>query len=136
MYTTAYTFGAETEMGFEEARKVVEENLKEVGFGVLTEIDVKDTMKKKLDVDFRKYTILGACNPQIAHEAFQRELEIGALLPCNVIIYENDKGSTNVAFMDPMAALSLATNKELTEQAQQVKDLLKGVAERLRAEVA
>jgi len=135
MYKTPYTFGIETDMEFAEARKVVEERLKEAGFGVLTEIDVTATMKKKLDVDFRPYVILGACNPQIAHEAFKLELEIGSLLPCNVILYQNDSGGTNIAFMDPMAALSLTENKELSAQAQKVKDLLQDMAEKLQAKV-
>ncbi len=131
MYTTSYTFGVETSMPFLDARARVEVLLKEVGFGILTEIDVKATMKKKLDADFRPYVILGACNPKIAYEAFQRELEIGSLLPCNVIVYENDKGGTNVSFMDPLAALGLTGNKELTQQAQQVRDLLQQVAAKL-----
>ena len=131
MYTTSYTFGVETSMSFEEARQRVEALLKDVGFGILTEIDVKATMKKKLGAEFRPYVILGACNPQIAHEAFKRELEIGSLLPCNVIVYENDKGGTNVSFMDPLAALGLTGNKELTQQANQVRDLLQQVAANL-----
>lgn len=131
MYTTSYTFGVETSMSFEEARQRVEALLKDVGFGILTEIDVKATMKKKLGAEFRPYVILGACNPQIAHEAFKRELEIGSLLPCNVIVYENDKGGTNVSFMDPLAALGLTGNKELTQQANQVRELLQQVAAKL-----
>ncbi len=131
MYTTSYTFGVETLMPFLDARARVEALLKEVGFGILTEIDDKATMKKKLDAEFRPYVILGACNPKIAYEAFQRELEIGSLLPCNVIVYENDKGGTNISFMDPLAALGLTGNKELTQQAQQVRDLLQQVAAKL-----
>lgn len=131
MYNTSYTFGVETTMDFGDARKRVEELLKEVGFGILTEIDVKATMKKKLDVEFRPYVILGACNPKIAHEAFKRELEIGSLLPCNVIVYSNDKGGTNISFMDPLAALGLTGNKELTVQATQVRELLRQVAEKI-----
>lgn len=131
MYTTSYTFGVETSMTFLDARARVEALLKEVGFGILTEIDVKATMKKKLDAEFRPYVILGACNPKIAHEAFKLELEIGSLLPCNVIVYENDKGGTNISFMDPMAALSLTGNQELTQQAQLVRDLLQQVAAKL-----
>lgn len=131
MYTTSYTFGVETTRSFAEARQLVEELLREVGFGILTEIDVRATMKKKLDAEFRPYVILGACNPKIAHEAFKLELEIGSLLPCNVIVYENDKGGTNVSFMDPLAALGLTGNQELTQQAQQVRDLLQQVAAKL-----
>ncbi len=131
MYQSSYTFGVETSMTVAQARQKVEELLKEVGFGILTEIDVAATMKKKLDVSFRPYLILGACNPRIAHEAFQQELEIGSLLPCNVIVYQNDKGGTNVAFMDPMAALGITGNSGLTAQAARVTELLRGVAAKL-----
>lgn len=131
MYTTSYTFGVETSMPFAEARQRVVALLKDVGFGILTEIDVKATLKKKLDADFRPYVILGACNPKIALAAFKLELEIGSLLPCNVIVYENDKGGTNVSFMDPLAALGLTGNKELAQQANQVRELLQQVAAKL-----
>lgn len=131
MYNTSYTFGVETELSFPEARRKVEDLLKEVGFGILTEIDVKATMKKKLDAEFRPYVILGACNPKIAHEAFKLELEIGSLLPCNVIVYENDMGGTNVSFMDPLAALGLTGNKELAKQANEVRELLQSVAAKM-----
>lgn len=131
MYTTNYTFGVETPLSFEEARQKVEALLKVVGFGILTEIDVKATLKKKLGAEFRPYVILGACNPQIAFEAFKRELEIGSLLPCNVIVYENDNGGTNVSFMDPLAALGLTSNQELTQQANKVRELLQQVATKL-----
>ncbi len=131
MYNTSYTFGIETKMTMPEARQKIEELLKEEGFGILTEIDVKATLKKKIDVDFRPYLILGACNPKIAHQALQTELEIGSLLPCNVIVYENDKGGTNVAFMDPLTALQVAGNKQLTEHAKLVKDKLMSVAKKL-----
>ncbi len=132
MYQSSYTFGKETTLSFADARQRVEDLLQEVGFGILTEIDVKATMKKKLDVEFRPYVILGACNPQIAHQAFQRELEIGALLPCNVIVYENDKGGTNVAFMDPAAALGVTGNSNLSAPAAQVREILRGIIEKLR----
>lgn len=131
MYQSSYTFGVETSMTVAQARQKVEELLKGVGFGILTEIDVAATMKKKLDVSFRPYLILGACNPRIAHEAFQQELEIGSLLPCNVIVYQNDKGGTNVAFMDPMAALGITGNSGLTTQAAKVTELLQSVAAKL-----
>lgn len=131
MYTTSYTFGVETGISLADARRKVEELLKEVGFGILTEIDVSATLKKKIDVDFRPYLILGACNPKIAHQAFQTELEIGALLPCNVILYQNDKGGTNVAFMDPLTAMQTTSNRELAGHAQTVKGLLEGVLRKL-----
>lgn len=136
MYTTSYTFGVETNLSYAEARRQVEILLKEVGFGVLTEIDVKATLKQKLDADFRPYVILGACNPKIAFEAFKTELEIGTLLPCNVIVYANDKGGTNVSFMDPLAALGLTDNAGLTAQATKVRELLQQVAAKLLRESA
>jgi uncharacterized protein (DUF302 family) len=127
MYKTNFSFGVETDLGFDDARKKVEELLKEEGFGILTEIDVKATLKKKLDVDFRRYQILGACNPKIAHQAFEKEMEIGALLPCNVIVYENDKGGTNVSFMDPQVALGIVGNPEVKQFAEQVKEKIQRV---------
>ena len=128
MYTTNYTFGVETKLNLSDARQKVEELLKTEGFGILTEIDVKATLKKKIDVDFRPYLILGACNPKIAHEAFGLELEIGSLLPCNVILYQNDKGGTNVAFMDPITGLDITGNKALAVHAKTVKEKLMRVA--------
>jgi uncharacterized protein (DUF302 family) len=86
---------------FDEAIAKVTEELKVEGFGILTEIDVKATLKKKLDVDFRRYTILGACNPPFAHRALQASLEVGLLLPCNLVVYEQDGGGTHVAAIDP-----------------------------------
>jgi uncharacterized protein (DUF302 family) len=131
MYETKFTFGVETDLDLQAARSKVEELLKEEGFGILTEIDVKATLKKKIDVDFRPYLILGACNPKIAHQAFQHELEIGAVLPCNVIVYENDKGGTNIGFMDPKAAFGMVGIPGLEEFAGQVTDMLKRVAGKL-----
>ncbi len=136
MYTSSYTFGVETKLSYAEARRQVETLLKEVGFGILTEIDVKATLKQKLDVEFRPYVILGACNPKIAFEAFKAELEIGTLLPCNVVIYANDKGGTNVSFMDPLAALGLTENFGLTAQATRVRQLLEEVVAKLSSESA
>jgi uncharacterized protein (DUF302 family) len=131
MYNTKYTFGVETKMTFSDARQKIEELLKEEGFGILTEIDVASTLKKKIDIDFRPYLILGACNPKIAHEAFGLELEIGALLPCNVIVYQNDKGGTSIAFMDPLVAMETTGNKGLAQHAKIVKDKLMSVAKKL-----
>jgi uncharacterized protein (DUF302 family) len=131
MYKTSYTFGVETKMSITEARQKIEELLKEAGFGILTEIDVSATLKKKIDVDFRPYLILGACNPKIAFQALQTEREVGALLPCNVILYQNDKGGTNIAMMDPLTAMKTTGNEELAGHAQIVKDLLKEVARKL-----
>ena len=97
---TKYGFGAKVGMPYEQAVSRVKELLQAEGFGVLTEIDVKKTMKQKLDAEFRKYVILGACNPTLAHRAFGVELEIGLLLPCNVIVYEDDGGAV-VSIMAP-----------------------------------
>ena len=91
--------------GFDEARERIEEELSKEGFGILTEIDVKATMKEKLDVDFKRYSILGACNPPFAHQALLKEEEVGLLMPCNVIVYENDEGKTVVSAMNVETAM-------------------------------
>jgi uncharacterized protein (DUF302 family) len=105
--------------GFDEARTRIENELKEEGFGILTEIDVKDTLKKKLDVDISRYTILGACNPTLAHEALTRKEEVGVLLPCNVIVYENEEGKTVVSAMNVDVAMGsiLPELKDIAEKA-------------------
>ncbi len=102
---------------FEEAIEKVTGQLREQGFGVLTEIDMKATLKKKLGVDIRRYVILGACNPNLAYKAFQNELEIGLLLPCNVIVYETDDGQATVSFIDPLMMMGITGNKALDEVA-------------------
>ena len=112
------------ETGFDETIDKATEELKKVGFGVLTEIDVKATLKKKIDVDFRKYKILGACNPKFAHKALQAEDKIGVLLPCNVIVQETEDGKTEVAIMNPAEAMSVVNNKGLAPIAQEVNELL------------
>ena len=112
------------ETGFDEIIDKATEELKKVGFGVLTEIDVKATLKKKIDVDFRKYKILGACNPKFAHKALQAEDKIGVLLPCNVIVQETEDGKTEVAIMNPAEAMSVVNNKGLAPIAQEVNELL------------
>ena len=94
------------DIGYDEALVRVPEALKAEGFGVLTEIDVKETLKKKLDVDFRRYKILGACNPPLAHRALGEELEVGIMLPCNVIVYERDGGGATVVAIDPMQTIA------------------------------
>ena len=117
---TAYGFSRKLAMPYKEAVEKATAALKEEGFGVLTEIDVKATLKKKLGVDFRRYVILGACNPPFAHKALSAELEIGLLLPCNVIVYETEDGGSVVSAMNPMAALGVVENPAMQEIAEQV----------------
>lgn len=118
-----------TEYGFDEAIEKVTEELKKEGFGVLTEIDVQATLKKKLDVDFNKYQILGACNPPFAHKALRAENKIGAMLPCNVIVQELDDGKTEVAAVDPMASMLAVENDKLGEIANEIRTKLEKVIE-------
>lgn len=126
-------YGISIKLGipYEQAVAAVTEALKSEGFGVLTEIDIKATLKKKLDVDFRKYIILGACNPSLAHEALSAELEIGLLLPCNVIVYEEGDGVV-VAAIDPITALGIVGNVALESMAEQVNTKLNRVIDSLR----
>ena len=114
---------------FEQALVRVTEELKKEGFGVLTQIDVKSTLKKKLDVDFRKYQILGACNPTFAYKALQNERMIGTMLPCNVIVQETENGQTEVAAIDPIASMQAVNNPALAEIATLVQEKLKRVIE-------
>ncbi|MDP6456309.1 MAG: DUF302 domain-containing protein [Candidatus Marinimicrobia bacterium] len=102
----------------------IRDELKKRGFGVLTEIDVKQTLKEKLDVDFRRYRILGACNPPIAHQALSQELQIGLLLPCNVVLWENDDDTTTVAAIDAKQMLAITGRDDLEELANKVNGLL------------
>ena len=125
-----YGFSKTTDYGFEQAVEKVTEELKKEGFGVLTTIDVKDTLKKKLDVDFKKYIILGACNPPFAHKALLAEEELGLLLPCNVIVYEKDD-KTAVSIFDPMTMTGIIENPEINEIASEIKSKLERVFESL-----
>ena len=118
------------EVPYEVAVEKVTAALKEEGFGVLTEIDVKATLKKKLDADFRKYAILGACNPPLAHRALSTELEIGLLLPCNVIVYEENGGSV-VSIVDPLSMLGVVQSPELQPVADEAGARLERVAKAL-----
>ncbi|MDX9803771.1 MAG: DUF302 domain-containing protein [Dehalococcoidales bacterium] len=118
-----------TEYGFDEAIEKVTEELKKEGFGVLTEIDVQATLKKKLDVNFKKYQILGACNPPFAHEALKAENKSGAMLPCNVIVQELDNGKTEVAAVDPVASMLAVENDKLGEIANEIRSKLEKVIE-------
>jgi uncharacterized protein (DUF302 family) len=112
---------------FDQAIEDVTAELKKEGFGVLTEIDVKETLKKKLDVDFKKYKILGACNPSFAHQALQNEDKIGVMLPCNVIVEEHENGDIEVSAVDPVASMSAVENSNLANIAGEVRDRLKKV---------
>ena len=127
----SYAFSKTVDMSYKEAITAVTEELKKEGFGIVTEIDAAATMKSKLDVDMRPYIILGACNPQFAHDAIQAEPQIGLFLPCNVIVYVDDAGKTVVSAVDPAAMMKAVDNAELHESAKQVGTTLKAVIERL-----
>jgi uncharacterized protein (DUF302 family) len=123
-----YGFSKRVDLSYDKAVEKVTEELKKEGFGVLTTIDVKDTLKKKIDVDFHKYIILGACNPSLAHRALSAEEELGLLLPCNVIVYENDN-KTTVSVFDPKIMSQIIDNKEVHAVADEVQAKLKRVLE-------
>lgn len=131
METTKYAFKTTVNLSYDEAIEKVTDELKKEGFGLLTEIDVKETMKKKLDVDFRKYKILGACNPPNAFKALQAEIDIGLMLPCNVVVYEGNGGETIVAAVDPVASMMAIDNSSLGEVADDVRSKLQRVIEAL-----
>ena len=122
-----YAFSARSSLTYSEAIEAVKKALQEQGFGVLTEIDVSATMKKKLDVNRRPYIILGACNPSLANQALDAEPDIGLLLPCNVVVREEEDGATTVAFMDPVAVLGLVSDPAIGELAGQVRTRLESV---------
>jgi len=126
-----YSFNKILNMPFDDAIKRVTDELKKDGFGILTDIDVQQTLKKKLDVDFRKYRILGACNPPFAYKALQLESRIGTMLPCNVIVQEIEPGKVEVSAIDPIASMQAIENPKLGDVAVQVQALLKKVVERL-----
>ena len=123
---TRYGFGTIVPLPQAEAIRKVTDALKAEGFGILTTIDVQATLKEKIDVEREPYVILGACKPGLANQALDAEPEIGLLLPCNVIVYQQD-GSTHVSFMDPVAALGLTENDDIAPLAQDVKDRLQRV---------
>jgi uncharacterized protein (DUF302 family) len=121
----SYHFSKKVNLGFDEAVERTKVVLKENGFGVLTEIDIKNTLKEKIGVDFRKYRILGACNPGYAHKALNSEGYIGLMLPCNVIVQEYENGEVEVSAIDPVASMSAVGNEGLIEVAGAVQSLLK-----------
>lgn len=125
-----YYFNKTVSLPFDSAIEKVTEELKKDGFGILTEIDVKATIKKKLNEDFRNYRILGACNPPFAHKALLAEDKIGTMLPCNVIVQELGEGKVEIAAVDPVASMQAISNPQLAEIAEQIRTKLKNVVER------
>jgi uncharacterized protein (DUF302 family) len=127
----SYYFSKFLGLPFDDAVLKVIEELKKEGFGIITEIDVKETLKKKLNVDFKKYRILGACNPSFAYQALQAEDKIGTMLPCNIIVQETPEGKTEVAAIDPIASMQAIENPKLRDVAEQVRNKLKKVIDNL-----
>ena len=123
----SYYFSTTLDIGFDEAVARATEELKRGGFGVLTEIDMQKTLKAKLNVDFRRYRILGACNPPFAYKALQAEDKIGLMMPCNVIVQETPDGRTEVAAVDPLASMSAVDNPGLRDVAEDVREKLRAV---------
>ena len=126
-----YAFSTVLDMTYEDAVSKVTDALREEGFGVLTEIDVKATLKKKLDKEFRKYVILGACNPPYAYRSLEADLNVGLLLPCNVIVYETDDKTAYVAAINPVFALEIIQSQELKNIAEEIAGKLKRVIEQV-----
>jgi uncharacterized protein (DUF302 family) len=127
----SYYFNKTLDMSFAAAIQKVTEELKKEGFGIMTEIDVKAALKKKIDVDFRKYQILGACNPSYAHKALLAEDKIGTMLPCNVIVQEKEDGKVEVAAIDPVASMQAIKNENLKGIALEVQAKLKQVIDNI-----
>ncbi|GGZ57543.1 DUF302 domain-containing protein [Mesonia mobilis] len=126
-----YYFNKTINGTFEDVIDKVTQGLKDEGFGILTEIDVKETLKNKLDINFKKYRILGACNPPYAHKALQAEDKIGTMLPCNVIVQEIEAGTIEVAAVNPMASMQAVENEKLNEVANEITAMLENVIEKL-----
>ncbi|PLU41279.1 DUF302 domain-containing protein [Sinorhizobium medicae] len=126
-----YYFAKTLSCGFDEAVRRTAEALKNAGFGIITKIDVKETLREKIDVDFRPYLILGACNPRMAYEALKIEDEVGTMLPCNVIVQDAGAGRTEVAAIDPVASMHTIDNPPLLETAKQVRSMLETVVNEL-----
>ncbi len=129
--TPEYAFSKTVDFSFDDAILKVTEELKNVGFGIITEIDVQATMQKKLGEEMQPYKILGACNPKFAYEVLQLEPQLGLFLPCNVNVYVDDAGKTVVSAVDPVAMMAAAENAELEEVAKKVRENLKTVIDNL-----
>ena len=127
----SYYFSKVLPLSFDRALARANEALKSAGFGIITEIDVRDTLKKKLGVEFRNYRILGACNPSLAHEALQIEDKVGTMLPCNVVVQEIAEGKTEIAAIDPVASMQAIDNSQLRKAAERVQGMLKAVVDSL-----
>lgn len=127
-----YAFSTVLDTSYDDAIGKVKAALKEEGSGVLTEIDVKETLKKKLNKEFRKYVILGACNPPYAHRSLVADLDVGLLLPCNVIVYETDDHKAYIAAINPVSALEVIQNNDLKKIAEEVSAKLRGVINRIK----
>ncbi len=127
----SYYFAKTLPVGFDEAVQRTVDALKKEGFGIITEIDVKETFRKKLGIEFRNYRILGACNPALAHEALQLEDKVGTMLPCNVVVQEIESGKTEVAAIDPVASMQAIDNPRLKQAAEQVQAKLRKVVDSL-----
>ncbi len=127
----SYYFAKTLKIGFNEAVRRTVDALKREGFGIITEIDVKDTFEKKINADFRNYRILGACNPRLAYEALQLEDKVGTMLPCNVVVQDIGAGGTEVAAIDPVASMQAIENPRLREAAARVQEKLKKVIDTL-----
>lgn len=127
----SYYFAKTLATGFEDAVRRTTEILRQECFGIITEVDVKDTFKKKINIDFRSYRILGACNPTLAHEALQIEDKVGTMLPCNVVVQDIGGGQTEVAAIDPVASMRAIGNPRLREAAARVQRMLRKVIESL-----
>lgn len=123
----SYYFSAILPLGFDDAVRRTTDALKAEGFGIITEIDVKETLRKKLGVNFRHYTILGACNPTLAHQALQLEDKVGTMLPCNVVVQDIGGGKVEIAAVDPVASMTSIDNPRLKQLAAEVRDGLKRV---------
>ena len=128
----SYYISARLKAPFDDAIARAEAALKTEGFGVISRIDIQQTLKSKIDVDFRPYTILGACNPTLAHEALQLEDKVGLMLPCNVIVQQSDSGEVEVAAIDPVASMQAISNPELVKAAEVVREKLARAIDRLR----